>query len=91
MGTGICRRCSCYWVTPCINKRRIDMDKEDVELFNAAFLGLGIVLVIVVALIAFQPDGYQRFLKFIEITSEDFKKFSNIMNGLLSFMSDLVS
>ena len=39
------------------------MDKEDVELFNAAFLGLGIVLVIVVALIAFQPDGYQRFLK----------------------------
>ncbi|MEZ7643930.1 hypothetical protein O3672_06555 [Streptococcus chosunense] len=67
------------------------MDKEDVELFNAAFLGLGIVLVIVVALIAFQPDGYQRFLKFIEITSEDFKKFSNIMNGLLSFMSDLVS
>ena len=67
------------------------MDKEDVELFNAAFLGLGILLVIVVALIAFQPDGYQRFLKFIEITSEDFKKFSNIMNGLLSFMSDLVS
>lgn len=67
------------------------MDKEDVELFNAVFLGLGIVLVIVVALIAFQPDGYQRFLKFIEITSEDFKKFSNIMNGLLSFMSDLVS
>ncbi|MHA6315987.1 hypothetical protein [Streptococcus anginosus] len=67
------------------------MDKEDVELFNAVFLGLGILLVIVVALIAFQPDGYQRFLKFIEITSEDFKKFSNIMNGLLSFMSDLVS
>lgn len=67
------------------------MDKEDVELFNLAFIGLGILGMIVITLIAFQPDGYQRFLKFIEITSEDFKKFSNIMNGLLSFMSDLVS
>ena len=63
----------------------IDMDEEDIKLFNAAFLGLGIVGVIVIALIAFQPDGYQRFLKFIEITSERFEKFSNIMNELLSF------
>ena len=46
---------------------------------------------IVIALIAFQPDGYQRFLKFVEINSENFEKFSNIMNGLLSFMNDLVS
>ena len=57
----------------------------DIKLFNAAFLCLGIVGVIVIALIAFQPDGYQRFLKFIEITSEGFEKFSNIMNELLSF------
>jgi len=63
----------------------IDMDEEDIKLFNAAFLCLGIVGVIVIALIAFQPDGYQRFLKFIEITSENFEKFSNIMNELLSF------
>lgn len=67
------------------------MDEEDIKLFNAAFLGLEIVGVIVIALIAFQPDGYQRFLKFVEINSENFEKFSNIMNGLLSFMNDLVS
>jgi hypothetical protein len=67
------------------------MDKEDVELFNLAFIGLGILGMIVIALIAFQPDGYQRFLKFVEINSENFEKFSNIMNGLLSFMNDLVS
>ena len=70
---------------------RFNMDKEDVELFNLAFIGLGILGMIVITLIAFRPDGYQRFLKFVEITSEDFKKFSNIMNGLLSFISDLVS
>lgn len=63
------------------------MDKEDVELFNAAFLGLGIVLVIVVALIAFQPDGYQRFLKFIEITSEGFERFITSISELLWFMN----
>lgn len=67
------------------------MNKEDVKLFNFAFIGLGILGVIVIALIAFQPDGYQRFLKFVEITSEGFEMFSNIMNGLLSFMIDLVS
>ncbi len=67
------------------------MDKEDVELFNLAFIGLGILGMIVIALIAFQPDGYQRFLKFVEITSEVFEICSNIMNGLLSFMKDLVS
>lgn len=61
------------------------MDEEDIKLFNATFLCLGILGVIVIALIAFQPDGYQRFLKFIEITSEGFKNFSNIMNELLSF------
>ena len=63
----------------------IDMDEEDIKLFKAAFLCLGIIGIIVIALIAFQPDGYQRFLKFIEITSEGFEKFSNIMNELLSF------
>jgi len=63
----------------------IDMDEEDIKLFKAAFLCLGIEGIIVIALIAFQPDGYQRFLKFIEITSEGFEKFSNIMNELLSF------
>ena len=67
------------------------MNKEDVELFNFAFIGLGILGVIVIALIAFQSDGYQRFLKFVEITSEGFEMFSNIMNRLLSFMIDLVS
>lgn len=70
---------------------KFNMDEEDIKLFNAAFLGLEIVGVIVIALIAFQPDGYQRFLKFVEINSENFEKFSNIMNGLLSFMNDLVS
>ncbi len=70
---------------------RFNMDKEDVELFNLAFIGLGILGMIVIALIAFQPDGYQRFLKFVEITSESFKNFSNIMDRFLSFMIDLVS
>ena len=70
---------------------KFNMDEEDIKLFNAAFLGLEIVGLIVIALIAFQPDGYQRFLKFVEINSENFEKFSNIMNGLLSFMNDLVS
>ena len=42
---------------------RFKMDKEDVELFNLAFIGLGILGMIVIASIAFQPDGYQRFLK----------------------------
>lgn len=70
---------------------KFNMDEEDIKLFNAAFLGLEIVGVIVIALITFQPDGYQRFLKFVEINSENFEKFSNIMNGLLSFMNDLVS
>ncbi|MDG8122989.1 hypothetical protein [Streptococcus mitis] len=67
---------------------RFKMDKEDVELFNLAFIGLGILGMIVIASIAFQPDGYQRFLKFVEITSEDFKKFFNIMNEFLSFIID---
>ena len=65
---------------------RFKMDKEDVELFNLAFIGLGILVIIVIALITLQPDGYQRLLKFVEITSEDFKKFSNIMNEFLSFI-----
>jgi len=43
------------------------MDKEDVELFNLAFIGLGILGMIVIALITLQPDGYQRLLKFVEI------------------------
>lgn len=70
---------------------RFNMDKEDVELFNLAFIGIGILGIIVIALIAFQPDGYQRFLKFVEITSDNFKKFSNIMNELLPFMIGFVS
>ena len=70
---------------------RFNMDKEDVELFNLAFIGLGILGMIVIALIAFQPDGYQRFLKFVEITSDNFKKFSNIMNELFPFMIGFVS
>lgn len=65
----------------------IDMDEEDVKLFNAAFLGLGIVGVIIVALVAFQPDGYQRFLNFIELNSENFRKFSNIIHEIISFMT----
>ena len=65
----------------------IDMDEEDVKLFNAAFLGLGIVGVIIVALVAFQPDGYQRFLNFIELNSENFRKFSNIIHEIISFMN----
>ncbi|MCY7187332.1 hypothetical protein [Streptococcus gallolyticus] len=70
---------------------RFNMDKEDVELFNLAFIGMGISGIIVIALIAFQPDGYQRFLEFVEITSDNFKKFSNIMNKLLPFMIGFVS
>lgn len=65
---------------------RFKMDKEDVELFNLAFIGLEILVIIVIASIVLQPDGYQRLLKFVEITSEDFKKFSNIMNEFLSFI-----
>ena len=42
---------------------RFKMDKEDVELFNLAFIGLGILGIIVIALITLQPDGYQRLLK----------------------------
>lgn len=70
---------------------RFSMDKEDVELFNLAFIGIGILGMIVIAFIAFQPDGYQRFLKFVEITSDNFKKFSNIMNELFPFMIGFVS
>lgn len=62
---------------------RFNMDKEDVELFNLAFIGIGILGMIVIAFITVQPDGYQRFLKFVEITSDNFKKFFNIMNELL--------
>ncbi|WP_261062849.1 hypothetical protein [Streptococcus mitis] len=43
------------------------MDEEDIKLFYAAFLALGIVVVIIVAWVAFQPDAYQRFLNFIEL------------------------
>ncbi len=45
------------------------MDEEDIKLFYAAFLALGIVVVIIVAWVAFQPDAYQRFLNFIELNS----------------------
>ena len=38
---------------------RFKMDKEDVELFNLAFIGLGILVIIVIASIVLQPDGYK--------------------------------
>ena len=50
------------------------MDKEDVELFNLAFIGLGILVIIVIAAIVLQPDGYKRLLKFVEKTSEYFRR-----------------
>lgn len=53
---------------------RFKMDKEDVELFNLAFIGLGILVIIVIASIVLQPDGYKRLLKFVEITSEYFRR-----------------
>ncbi len=63
--------------------RWIDMDEEDIKLFYAAFLALGIVVVIIVAWVAFQPDAYQRFLNFIELNSWNFRKFRNIIHELI--------